>query len=108
MKSAETFRPTRDNLPEAVDVALEWARQYRAELPPTSPSIPYADLAIKTLEHIKTEIAVGPPPLGQRTTMRFDYALVHEEPEFNRPLADLIVTIEDIYRRWYLWKPRAS
>jgi len=40
--------------------------------------------------------------------MHFGYALVHEEPEFNRPLADLISTIEDIYRRWYLWKSRAS
>jgi len=108
MKSAETFRPTRENLPHAVDVALERARVYRTELPQTSSSIPFADLAIETLEQIRAEIASGPPPIGQRTKTRFGYTLVHEEPEFDQGLASLISAIEDIYQRWYLWKPRAS
>lgn len=93
------LKVTRDNLSEAVEEALSRTQQVRAK--PGAPlTMQYLDLASSTLQRLKEQLALPPAQRDPRPTY-FGASFVRDSPQFDRSLADLIMKIEDVYRRWH-------
>ncbi len=98
------FKVTRDNLREAVDLALELSKAdlERARQAPAEFALGRdLELGIRALELIRSEMQGGAQrPPGQRSRMFTRYVVDEEERmAMDKDLQELIMRIEDVYSR---------
>jgi hypothetical protein len=100
MNAMPAQRVTRDNLPNAVDEVLGKCREQMVGA--QGALAEDLDVAIAALELIKSELSGETPqrPRGQRSALFIRYAIDSDDKlAMNDELKEMIVKIEDVYKR---------
>ncbi|MEK7323509.1 MAG: hypothetical protein AABZ84_10575 [Pseudomonadota bacterium] len=91
----------RQNLHEAVGIALNYAQEVQNKGPSLSGlDAHYTQLAVEALQTIAQQLAKPALERDPRPTA-FGAQFVRDEPNLDRRLVELVTKIEDVYRRWY-------